>query len=126
MQVALETESPSRTPGGVAEVRRLPEALRAVADTGVATLDALQDAFSRWPATRFRIALQGTAGDGKGATFGALSSGQFGGRSACAAKARSRCCPEPDRGAVRAGRLETALDEVAATLPDGAQAETGR
>lgn len=99
-----------------------PEALAAVADTGVPTLEDLQAAFPAAARAALPIALRETAGDSAADRVGAFLLGQIGGRSV-----EPREGDDPDavlsraEAAVTAGDLQTALSEVAA-LPEGAQA----
>jgi len=124
VRVALETGEPFAEPlAALSEVTEVPEGLAAVADTGVATLDALQQAFPPLARAALPVALQETSGEAIGDRFGAFVMGQLGGRSV-----EPRDGDDPDailsriEAAVRAGDLETALAEQAA-LPEGAQAE---
>ncbi len=124
VQVALETGEPFAEPlATISGTTEVPEGLASVADTGVATLETLQDAFPPLARAALPVALQETAGEGMGDRFGAFVMGQIGGRSV-----EPREGSDPDavlsriEAAVQAGDLETALAEYAA-LPEGAQAE---
>lgn len=99
-----------------------PEALSAVAETGVPTIEDLQAAFPAAARAALPIALRETAGDSAADRVGAFLMGQIGGRSV-----EPREGDDPDavlsraEAAVAAGDLPTALSEISA-LPDGAQA----
>ncbi|WP_210730605.1 COG4223 family protein [Roseicyclus persicicus] len=123
VQVALETGAPFAEPlAAVAGAAEVPAGLAAAADSGVATLEALQEAFPTLARAALPVALQETAGEGMGDRLGAFVMGQIGGRSV-----EPREGDDPDavlsrvEAAVRAGDLPTALTEAAA-LPEGAQA----
>lgn len=124
LEVALETGQPfADALAGLSNVTDIPEALSAVADTGVPTLDTLQAAFPSLARAALPRALQETAGDSVGDRLGAFVMGQIGGRSV-----EPRDGDDPDavlsrvEAAVQAGDLRAALAEIAA-LPAGAQAE---
>lgn len=99
-----------------------PEALSAVAEAGVATIEDLQASFPAAARAALPIALRETAGDSAADRVGAFLMGQIGGRSV-----EPREGDDPDavlsraEAAVTAGDLPTALSEIAA-LPEGAQA----
>lgn len=100
----------------------VPEALAAAAETGVPTLEELQDAYPAAARAALPIALRETAGDGAADRVGAFLLGQIGGRSV-----EPRDGDDPDavlsraEAAVASGDLPTALTEISA-LPEGAQA----
>ncbi len=99
-----------------------PEALSAVAETGVATIEELQAAFPAVARAALPIALRETAGDSAADRVGAFLMGQLGGRSV---EPREGNGPDAilsrTEAAVTAGDLPGALTEIAA-LPEGAQA----
>jgi hypothetical protein len=124
VQVALETGAPfADALAALDGVVAVPEGLSATADTGVQTLEALQNAFPPLARTALPIALQETAGEAIGDRLGAFVMGQVGGRSV-----EPREGDDPDavlsriEAAVRSGDLNAALGELPA-LPAGAQAE---
>lgn len=100
----------------------VPEALAAVAETGVPTLEELQAAFPAAARAALPIALRETAGDSATDRAAAFLLGQIGGRSI-----EPRDGDDPDavlsraQAAVAAGDLPTALTEITA-LPEGAAA----
>ncbi|WP_224816371.1 COG4223 family protein [Hasllibacter sp. MH4015] len=100
----------------------VPEALSAVAETGVPTQEELQASFPAAARAALPIALRETAGDSAGDRVGAFLMGQLGGRSV-----EPREGDDPDavlsraEAAAAAGDLQTALAEIEA-LPEGAQA----
>ncbi len=100
----------------------IPEALSAVAETGVPTIEELQAAFPDAARAALPIALRETAGDGTANRVGAFLMGQIGGRSV-----EPREGADPDavlsraEAAVGSGNLRGALNEISA-LPEGAQA----
>jgi hypothetical protein len=101
----------------------VPEALAANADTGVPSLETLQDDFPTAARAALPVGLRETAGEGAMNRLGAFLQGQVGGRSI-----EPREGDDPDavlsraQAAVDDGDLQAALDEIAA-LPEGAQAE---
>jgi len=107
----------------VAEVTDIPEALSSAADSGVPSLESLQDAFPATARTALPVALRETAGEGAVDRFTAFVQGQIGGRAVA-----PREGDDPDavlsraQAAVSAGDLETALAEISA-LPEGARNE---
>lgn len=122
IRAAFETGAPfAEALGTVGAATEVPEALTAVADSGVPTMSALQAAFPPLARAALPLALQETAGEGMGDRLGAFVMGQIGGRSV-----EPREGDDPDavlsrvEAAVRAGDLQTALTEIAA-LPEGAQ-----
>ena len=123
LQTALATGAPfAEALATIAAVTAPPEALTALAETGIATRAALQDAFPPLARAALPVALQETAGEGMGERLGAFVMGQIGGRSV-----EPREGDDPDavlsrvEAAVRAGDLPLALNEIAA-LPEGARA----
>jgi hypothetical protein len=107
----------------VAAVTEVPDALNAAADSGVPSLEALQNRFPAAARAALPVALRETAGDSPVDRFGAFLRGQVGGRAVA-----PREGDDPDailsraQGAVTAGDLDAALAEIA-TLPEAAQAE---
>jgi hypothetical protein len=101
----------------------IPEALSAAAETGVASLEALQNGFPPAARDALPVALRETAGDGAMDRFTAFLQGQVAGR---AIEPREGDGPDAvlsrAQAAVSAGDLETALAEISA-LPEAAQAE---
>lgn len=101
----------------------VPDPLAANADSGVASLETLQDSFPAAARAALPVGLRETAGEGTMDRLGAFLQGQIGGRSI-----EPREGDDPDavlsraQAAVDAGDLQAALDEIAA-LPEGAQAE---
>jgi hypothetical protein len=107
----------------VAAVTEVPDALNAAADSGVPSLEALQNRFPAAARAALPVGLRETAGDSPVDRFGAFLRGQIGGRAVA-----PREGDDPDailsraQGAVTAGDLDAALAEIA-TLPEAAQAE---
>jgi hypothetical protein len=123
LRTALATGAPfAEALATIAAVTTPPEALTALAPTGIATSAALQDAFPPLARAALPVALQETAGESMGERLSAFVMGQIGGRSV-----EPREGDGPDavlsrvEAAVRAGDLPLALHEIAA-LPDGARA----
>lgn len=123
LQAAMANGLPFADPlARISAVTEAPEALSAVAETGLPTRAELQAAFPALARAALPVALQETAGDGMGDRLGAFVMGQIGGRSVA-----PREGDDPDavlsrvEAAVRAGDLPVALTEIAA-LPDGARA----
>lgn len=123
LQTALATGQPFAEPlARIAVVTPPPQPLSDVAETGVATLAALQSSFPPLARAALPVALRESAGDSIGQRLGAFVMGQIGGRSI-----EPRAGDDPDavlsrvEAAVRLGDLTTALDEINA-LPEGARA----
>lgn len=123
VQAALASGSGFAAPlATIAATVTIPEALQALAETGVPTQDALARSFAPLARTALPVALQETAGDSMGDRLGAFVMGQIGGRAVA-----PREGDDPDAvlsrvgAAVSGGDLESALAEIAA-LPEGAQA----
>jgi hypothetical protein len=124
VQVALETGAPfADALAALDAVVEVPEGLSATAETGVQTLETLQNEFPPLARAALPVALQETAGEGMGERLSAFVMGQIGGRSV-----EPREGDDPDavlsriEAAVRSGDLNAALSELPA-LPEGAQAE---
>jgi hypothetical protein len=122
VQAALATGQPFAEPlAAIAGAVDIPEGLAAVAETGVATPEALQEAFPPLARAALPLALQETAGEGMGDRALAFVIGQVGGRSV-----EPREGDDPDavlsriEAAVRMGDLSGALTEAEA-LPASAQ-----
>jgi hypothetical protein len=124
LRLAVTRGEPFAEPlAAVAEVTDIPEPLSAAADSGVPSLEALQDAFPAAARAALPVALRETAGDGAVDRFTAFVQGQIGGRAIA-----PREGDDPDavlsraQAAVSTGDLETALAEISA-LPEGARSE---
>jgi hypothetical protein len=122
LRLAVAEGEPFAEPlGAVAEIAEVPEALAAAADTGVPTVEALQDRFPPQARAALPVALRETAGEGAMDRIGAFLQGQIGGRSI-----EPREGDDPDavlsraQAAVDDGDFAAALDEIAA-LPEAAQ-----
>jgi hypothetical protein len=122
LRVDFQTGAPfAEALSTVSEAAEVPDSLSAVADTGVPTLEALQERFPPLARDALPVALQQTAGDGMAERLTAFVRGQIGGRAI-----EPRAGDDPDAvlsrvgAAVEAGDLQAALDEISA-LPDGAQ-----
>lgn len=123
LRIAIATGEPfAEALAGLSGAMDVPEPLMASAETGVPTVETLQDSFP--PAAREALpaALLETAGDGAVERLTAFLQGQVGGRSV-----EPRDGDDPDailsraQAAVDAADFTTALAEVA-TLPEGARA----
>ncbi|GAA5074749.1 hypothetical protein N0B44_26965 [Roseibacterium beibuensis] len=107
----------------IAAATEVPEALAANAETGVPTVEELQDSFPSAARAALPVALRETAGEGTMERVTAFLQGQVGGRSI-----EPREGNDPDavlsraQAAVDRAEFGTALEEIAA-LPEGAQAE---
>jgi hypothetical protein len=124
LRLAIARGEPFADPlAAVAVVADVPEALSAAAETGVSSLEQIQDAFPAAARSALPVALRETAGDGAMDRLTAFVQGQIGGRAVV-----PREGDDPDailsrvQAAVSSGDLETALAEISA-LPDGARAE---
>jgi hypothetical protein len=124
LRLAVAEGAPFADPlGAIADVAEIPESLAAASDTGIPTLEALQDEFPAAAREALPVALRETAGEGAMDRVGAFLQGQLGGRSI-----EPREGDDPDavlsraQAAVTGGDLGAALSEIAA-LPDAAQAE---
>ncbi|KPQ16941.1 MAG: hypothetical protein HLUCCO18_06800 [Rhodobacteraceae bacterium HLUCCO18] len=124
LRLAVTRGEPFAEPlAAVAEVTDIPEALSAAADSGVPSLESLQDGFPAAARAALPVALRETAGEGAVDRFTAFVQGQIGGRAIA-----PRDGDDPDavlsraQAAVSAGDLETALAEISA-LPEGARNE---
>ncbi len=123
LRLAVADGEPFAEPlGAVAGIADVPDALSAAADTGVATVEALQDRFPPQARAALPVALRETAGEGAMDRLGAFLQGQIGGRSI-----EPRDGDDPDavlsraQAAVNDGDFASALDEIGA-LPEAAQA----
>ncbi|WP_439137279.1 COG4223 family protein [Roseicyclus sp.] len=123
VQAALASGSGFAAPlATIAATVTIPEALQALAETGVATQDTLTRSFAPLARAALPVALQETAGDSVGDRLGAFVMGQIGGRAVA-----PREGDDPDAvlsrvgAAVSGGDLEGAIAEIAA-LPEGARA----
>ncbi|MBY6201832.1 hypothetical protein KUV65_10695 [Maritalea mobilis] len=107
----------------IAAATEVPEALAANAETGVPTVEELQDSFPSAARAALPVALRETAGEGTMERVTAFLQGQVGGRSI-----EPREGDDPDavlsraQAAVDRAEFGTALEEISA-LPEGAQAE---
>ena len=123
LQAAIANGTPYAEPlAQIAAVTTPAEVLTRLAETGIPTQEALQQAFPALARAALPIALQETAGEGMSDRLGAFVMGQIGGRSVA-----PREGDDPDavlsrvEAAVRTGDLATVLSEIAA-LPEGARA----
>jgi hypothetical protein len=107
----------------LSETAEIPEALVTNAESGVVSLEALQDSFPPAARDALPVAIRETAGDGALDRFTAFLQGQVAGRAIEPIEGDG-----PDailsraQAAVSDGELQTALAEISA-LPEAAQAE---
>jgi hypothetical protein len=127
LRLAVTRGAPFAEPlADVAEVAEIPEPLSAAAETGVPSLEDLQDRFPAAARAALPVALRETAGDSPVDRFAAFVQGQVGGRAVAPREGDSvDAILSRVQGAVTAGDLDAALAEIA-NLPEGAQAELAR